>query len=89
LEKGLNIDRELGENTSVCMAFSTFVQSKLKFALDYELWYVPQHFNQITSTLRGLNYSWPLNYFIPQRERNDKIKELLAQQPVLQPIKVI
>lgn len=89
LEKGLNIDSELGENTSVCMAFSTFVQSKLKFALEYELWYVPQHFNKITSAFRGSNYCWPLNYFIPQRERNEKIKELLAQQPVLQTTKVI
>jgi hypothetical protein len=70
-------------------AMSSHVQSKLKFALEYELWYENSHFNSITSELRGESYPWPLNYLIPMRERKNKIKELLAQTPVLQPKEVI
>ncbi|KAJ2999739.1 metaxin 1 [Globomyces sp. JEL0801] len=82
--RGLDIDNFLSsEEKANCVAFIALVESKLQFALDYELWYESSHFNDITLDLRGASYPWPLNYLIPRMERQAKIKSMLAKQPVL------
>ncbi|KAJ2999741.1 adenylosuccinase ade13 [Globomyces sp. JEL0801] len=63
--RGLDIDNFLSsEEKANCVAFIALVESKLQFALDYELWYESSHFNDITLDLRGASYPWPLNYLM-------------------------
>lgn len=73
------------EQKARCTAFVALVESKLGFAMDYELWYELSNFNEITARNE---YPWPLNYFIPRMERHKKINEMLAKTSVLSTSKV-
>jgi hypothetical protein len=85
LENGLNINAHLSqEELAAVDAFVALVESKLRFALDYEVWYETTTFYEITARMRGDVYPWPLNYFIPRNERSKKIAEMLSRMPVIQ-----
>ncbi len=81
--KGLMINSFLNQSQLVtCNAFISLVESKLNFALDYELFYDSKTFKNLVLPLRGEVYPWPLNYIIPWQERNQKIAEMLAKNHI-------
>jgi hypothetical protein len=85
LENGLDINAHLSQEQLASVdALIALVESKLRFALDYEVWYETTTFYEITAKMRGDVYPWPLNYFIPRKERQSKIADMLSRMPVIQ-----
>jgi hypothetical protein len=61
------------------------VETKLRFTLDYELWYQSSGFYSITVPQQSPFYPWPVQYFSLHHQRSLKKSHMVARMPVIQP----
>jgi hypothetical protein len=66
------------------IAFISYLDSTLKYAIDYELWFEDSSY----LSLMGEKYPWPLNYLIPINYRSEKIKNLISNYPFINSINI-
>ncbi|KAI8925691.1 hypothetical protein BC831DRAFT_459794 [Entophlyctis helioformis] len=71
------------EDRSSMEAFLALVESRIRFALEYEFWYESDHFESVTAAVMGAPYPWPLNYLLPRIERSRRVAAMLSKKPVL------
>ena len=88
-KRGYDLDRSLNEfqiGQSSC--FMALLDSKIKFALDYELWFDASNYQSLTNAVIGGKYPFPLDMIIPGMERSLIVQDMLSRQPVLSTEKV-
>jgi hypothetical protein len=59
------------------------LEGPVKFAIEYELFYDEAIYQQFTRNYLAWVHPFPISFFLPIMERNEKIEELLAHHPVL------
>lgn len=81
LKKAVKInDAHLDYNQAMSMAFASLVDSKLVFALEYEMVWIHTVLQQETE---GSDMPWPLDSLVPWQTRERRKLVMLAKRPVL------
>jgi Outer mitochondrial membrane transport complex protein len=83
-KRGYSLDKNLTESQiSQSKCFLALLDSQVKFALDYELWFDSSNYQTLTNVSIGGKYPFPLNLIVPGMERSLIIQDMLSRQPVL------